>query len=221
VHGYADEKERSEEVSEIEQLSEAWFAARRGKVTASRLADVTAKTRSGWGASRANYAAELIAERLTGVTVERFRNAAMQHGVDTEPEARNAYSVMHDQEVIEIGFIDHPEIAMTGASPDGLCSDRGMVEIKCPQTATHIETLRGGSIAERYVLQMQWQMACAERDWCDFVSYDPRMPASMSLFVKRVKRNDQQIAVLANAIKNFLAEIDATVNELTEKYGRT
>lgn len=207
-------------MSEIEQLSDEWFAIRRGKVTASRLSDVTAKTRSGWGASRANYAAELIAERLTGVTVDRFRNAAMQHGVDTEPEARAAYEFMSGNTVTEIGFIDHPTIQMTGASPDGMVGDDGMLEIKCPQTATHIDTLLKGNIAERYILQMQWQMACAGRQWCDFVSYDPRMPVSMQLFIKRVKRNDEQIKGLERAVTEFLAEISVTVSELQQKYER-
>lgn len=201
------------------QLSDEWFAARRGKVTASRVSDVVAKTRNGWGASRANYAAELIAERLTGATVERYRNAAMQHGVDTEPEARDNYSLITGIEVTEVGFIDHPKIGMSGASPDGLCGEDGMVEIKCPQTATHIDTLLGTSLQERYVLQMQWQMACAGRQWCDFVSYDPRMPETMQLFIKRVHRDDTRIDALASAIRKFLAEIDEKVAALQDAYG--
>lgn len=204
----------------VEQLSEAWFAARLGKVTASRVADVVAKTRNGWGASRANYMAELIVERLTGTQVERFQNAAMLHGVDTEPQARDAHEFYSGQSVEQVGFIDHPTIPMTGASPDGLIGSDGMLEIKCPQTATHIETLLGGVVAERYLLQMQWQMACADRQWCDFVSYDPRMPESMAYFCRRIKRNDEQIEGLSKAISAFLAEITVKISELKDKYER-
>lgn len=202
----------------VPQLSDEWFAARLGKVTASRIADVVATTRSGWGASRANYAAELIVERLTGAPVERFQNAAMKHGVDTEPLARDAYEFYSGATVAAVGFVDHPTIAMTGASPDGLVGADGLLEIKCPQTATHIESLLGGPLAERYLLQVQWQMACTGRQWCDFVSFDPRMPESMKYLCRRIKRNDEQIAGLEKAVSVFLAEINVKVSELTAKY---
>lgn len=138
----------------MEQRTESWYAARLGKVTASRIADVMARTRSGWGASRANYMAELVAERLTGKQANRYINAAMQHGIDCEPDAIAAYEFFTDQEVQPVAFVDHPRIAMTGASPDGLCGDAGLIEVKCPLTATHIDTLLGASIPDKYLKQM-------------------------------------------------------------------
>jgi putative phage-type endonuclease len=205
-------------VTEIIQGSEEWLALRLGKVTASRVADATARTKSGWGASRANYMAELIAERLTGVPAERFTNAAMQWGTDIEPQARAAYSFMHDADVTEIGFVEHPNIAMTGASPDGLVGEDGLVEIKCPNTATHIDTLLGQSVPGKYVTQIQWQLACTGRAWCDFVSFDPRMPERMQLFVQRIERDDKRIDDLSAEIIEFLAELDEKVSRLRARY---
>lgn len=205
---------------EIIQGSPEWFAARLGKVTASRVSDVIAKTKTGYSASRTNYAAQLVAERLTGTVAESYTNAAMQWGTEKEPEARAAYEFKTDAEVAQIGFADHPKIAMTGASPDGLIGDDGMVEIKCPNTATHIETLLGQSVPGKYVTQMQWQMACTGRRWCDFVSYDPRLPENMRLFIARVDRDDAMIARLEGDVVSFLAEIEKTVTELTRIYDR-
>lgn len=202
----------------IEQRSPEWFAARLGKVTASRIADVCARTKTGWGASRKNYMADLVAERLTGTKAEGFTNAAMQWGTDMEPEARVAYEFYRDANVAEVGFVLHPSIAETGASPDGLVGDDGLVEIKCPNTATHIETLRGGALPEKYFLQMQWQMACTGRQWTDFASYDPRLPESMRLFVDRVKRDDTAIAAIERDVTEFLIELRAVVAELRSKY---
>lgn len=206
-------------MSDATQGSEAWREQRVGKVTASRVSDVIAKTKTGWGASRANYMAELLAERLSGVPAERFTNAAMTWGTDHEPDARAAYSFRVNQDVIEVGFIDHPTIFMTGASPDGEVGDDGLVEIKCPNTATHVDTLLGDPIDGKYIAQMQWQMACTARGWCDWVSYDPRLPEAMRLFVKRVPRDDAMIAELERNITLFLAELDAKVAALEAKYG--
>jgi putative phage-type endonuclease len=206
-------------MNEIEQGSEAWKELRLGKVTASRVADVVAKTKTGYGASRANYAAQLIAERLTGTVADGYTNGAMAWGTEQEPEARLAYEFRTDVEVEQIAFVPHPTIAMSGASPDGLVGDEGLVEIKCPNTATHIETLRGQSIPGKYQTQMLWQMACTGRAWCDFVSFDPRMPEEMRLFVQRLPRDDARIAELEAEVTAFLAEIDATVAELTRLYG--
>jgi len=205
----------------MEQLSEEWFAARRGKVTASRVSDVVAKTKSGWGASRGNYRAQLVAERLTGQSAESFTNAAMQWGTETEPEARAAYEFLRDAEVVEVGFVNHPKIGMSGASPDGLVGNDGLVEIKCPNTATHIDTLLTDTVPGKYMLQMQWQMACTNRQWCDFVSYDPRMPERMRLFVHRVERDEAELATLEREIEIFLREVDETVNKLTDRFPDT
>lgn len=205
-------------MTEVIQNSPEWFALRCGKVTASRVADLVAKTKTGWGASRANYAAELIAERLTGVVAESYTNAAMQRGQETEPDARATYEFMNDIEVIEIGFAPHPTIQMAGASPDGLVGADGLVEIKCPNTATHIDTLLGQSVPGKYITQMQFQLACTGRAWCDFVSFDPRLPEEMRLFVQRVQRDDKAIAEMEGHVREFLAEIDAKVSALTERY---
>lgn len=206
-------------MSEIVQGSTEWHALRIGKVTASRVADVIAKTKTGWGASRANYMAELIAERLTGEPSEKYTNAAMAWGTDKEPDARAAYEFFRDAQVVEVAFIDHPTIGMTGASPDGLVGDHGLVEIKCPNTATHLDTLLSQSIPGKYVTQMLWQMACTGRQWCDFVSYDPRLPEAMSLFVKRVERDDKEIEGLERHVAEFLGEIDRKLAQLNAIYG--
>lgn len=202
----------------IEQGTPEWFAERIGKVTASRVADVVARTKSGWGASRANYQAELIAERLTGTKTEGFANAAMKHGTDTEPQARDAYCFYANVTVDQVGFVPHPRIAMTGASPDGLVGDDGLLEIKCPSTATHIDTLLGEGIASKYITQMQWQMACTGRQWCDFVSFDPRMPEEMRIFIQRVQRDDDLIAHLEREVEAFLHQLDQRVDALRSKY---
>ena len=206
----------------IEQGSPEWFAQRLGKVTASRVADVIARTKTGYSASRDNYMAQLVCERLTGTVAESFSNAAMQHGTDTEPLARAAYEAHADVLVDEVAMITHPTIEAAGASPDGLVGDSGLVEIKCPNTATHIDTLLSQTVPGKYNTQMQWQMACTDREWCDFVSFDPRLPKELQLFVKRVVRNDELIADLEMEVILFLTELENKIkklNELKEKNG--
>lgn len=206
--------------ADIVQGTDEWRRIRAGKLTASRMADAVAKTKTGWGASRANLMAELIAERLTGVPAERFINDAMRWGTEMEPEARRAYEFMKSYDVVQVGFVTHPLLPMSGASPDGLVGDHGMVEIKCPVTATHIETLLGGSVPGKYVTQIQWQLACTGRSWADFVSYDPRLPENMRLFVKRVPRDGDRIAELTEAAEEFLRELDEKVASLRAIYER-
>lgn len=203
-----------------DQRTAEWFAARLGKATASKIADITAKDRSGkgWAASRANYAAQLVAERLTGEVGESYTSPAMQWGTDTEAEARSAYCFFRDADVVEVGFIDHPTIPMAGASPDGLVGDDGMLELKCPNTATHIATLLGKSIPAKYVKQMMWQMACSGRLWNDFASYDPRLPETMRLIVIRLFRDEDMIAELEREVAAFLAEVETTVSALRNQY---
>ena len=203
-----------------EQRTDDWFAQRCGKVTASRIADVMAKTKTGYGAGRANYMADLVAERLTGVPKPGFSNAAMQWGTDTEPQARAMYELQTGREVVEVGFIPHPTIENTGASPDGLVGDDGLVEIKCPNTATHITTLRGASIDLKYVLQMHWQMICTGRTWCDFVSFDPRLPYEMQMHVQRVDLDTDLAAEITREVEKFLAELQETIDDLTAKFGK-
>lgn len=196
-----------------------WFEARLGKVTASRIADATARIKNGWGASRANYMAELIAERLTGTPAESYTNADMQWGIDHEAEARIAYEFYTDATVDPSGFIAHPKIPASGASPDGEVGTEGLVEIKCPNTATHIDTLLSLSLPEKYVKQMQWQMACTGALWCDFVSYDPRMPENMRLFVRRCPRNGSMIDNLEKDVLDFIAEMETRIEALQRHYG--
>lgn len=196
------------------QGSQEWLAARVGSLGASRVADAVAKTKTGWGASRANLMAELIAERLTGAPADRFTNAAMQWGNDKEADARAAYGFFADVDVAEIGIVRHPVIEGTHASPDGLVGDAGLVEIKCPNTATHIDTLLGQKVPAKHLTQMQWQMACTGRHWCDFVSFDPRMPEAMRLFVARITRDETAIGDLEREVSVFLAELAGKVAEL-------
>jgi len=206
-------------MNEIIQGSDEWKALRLGKVTASRVADMVARTKSGWGASRANYAAQLIAERLTGVAAEGYTNAAMQHGTETEPEARNAYAFYSGMDVTEVAFVPHPTIADAGCSPDGLVGDDGLIEIKCPNTATHLDTLLGQSTPARYIDQIQFQLACTGRQWCDFVSFDPRMPEHLRLFVRRVAKDDKRIAELETEAVIFLKELNDRLLQLETLYG--
>jgi len=199
----------------MEQRTEEWFAARIGKVTASRVADVIAKTKSGYSASRDNYMAQLICERLTGQQGESFTNSAMAWGTETEPLARSAFEAYADVMVEEVGFVPHPRIRDSGASPDGLVGLFGMLEIKCPNTATHIDTLLTQTVPSKYITQMQWQMACCERQWCEFVSFDPRLPQDLQLFVKRVEFNQTYVAMLEEEVISFLEELEIKVAKLT------
>lgn len=201
----------------MEQRSEEWFKARAGKITASKVHDVVAKLKNGsYGASRATYMGQLIAERLSGVAQEGFSNAAMQWGTETEPMARAAYEFSKDCQIVEVGFIEHPLIDMSGASPDGLIGEDGLIEIKCPNTSTHIDTLLGASIPPKYIDQMQWQMACTGRKWCDFVSFDPRMPRELNMKIQRVERDDDRIEYLETEVQDFIAEMDAKIKKLLE-----
>lgn len=202
----------------IEQGTAEWHALRLGKATASRIADIIRKTKSGVSASRARYAGELVAERLTGVPASSFKSADMEWGNATEEEARNAYGFYRNAKMEAVAFVDHPAITMSGASPDRLVGSDGLLEIKCPATHTHIATLLSQQIDPDYLTQMQWQMACTGRAWCDFVSYDPRMPEAMRLFVKRVPRDSATIATLDAAVREFLGEVDTTIASLTALY---
>jgi putative phage-type endonuclease len=202
------------------QRTPEWYAARLGKATASRIADVVAKTKTGYSTSRQNYAAELIAERLTGVPANGYVSPAMQWGTDHETEARALYADRCGLVVDEAGFVDHPEVAWSGASPDGFVDADGLVEIKCPLTATHIDTLLGAEISGGHQTQMQWQMACTGRLWCDYVSYDPRLPPRMQLYVRRVPRDLSRILELETEVTGFLQEIETRVDKLATLYGQ-
>lgn len=199
----------------MEQRTDDWFFARLGKVTASRIADVMMKPTT---AGFQNYRAQLVCERLTGTPTEDFTSAAMQHGTDTEPQARAFYELETGLEVEEVGFIPHPKLEMSGASPDGQVGEDGLVEIKCPQPATHIKTLTGANIDRKYLLQMQWQMICTEREWCDFVSFCPSLPFEMQMHRERVEYNAELAAEITAVVTSFLASVDALTADLITKY---
>lgn len=204
----------------VEQRSEEWFALRLGKPSASRMADVMAKTKSGPAASRKNYMMELLCQRLTGTQENIFVTAAMQRGTDLEPVARSAYEVQTGLMVMETGVWTHPKLERLIASPDGLVGDDGLLEIKCPNTAQHVEFLRTGKPDGKYQWQMLAQMSCAERDWCDFVSYDDRMPEPLQYASVRFERDDKRIAEMEAEVRTFLEELDALEQEMLERIGQ-
>ena len=200
----------------MDQRTPEWFAARLGKATASRIADVMAKTKTGYGASRENYLMELALERITNAQAPFFTTAAMQWGIDQEPAARSAYEATTGNFVTEVGMIDHPTIPMSGASPDGFVGDDGLIEIKCPESKKHLKTLSTRKPDGDYVYQMQWQMACTGRQWCDFVSYDPRFPDHLQLIIVRVSRDDDMIAKVEKEVSVFLDEVTKTVERIAK-----
>lgn len=201
----------------IEQGTPEWFSQRLGKVTASRVADVMATTKSGPSASRKNYLMELLCQRLTGRREEGFTSAAMQRGIDMEPLARSAYEIDKSVIVTEAGFVTHPDCPYLGASPDGLVAHDGLIEIKNPNTAQHVACIQSGKHDEKYYPQMQCQMACTGRQWCDFVSYDDRMPEPLQLFVCRVERSDKYIAEMMESVRSFLDELEKLQAEMLNK----
>jgi putative phage-type endonuclease len=204
-------------IIDFPQGSAEWLAARAGKVTASRICDVMAKIKSGEAAARRDYRAQLVAEILTGKPQEDgFINDEMRWGNEQERFARAAYEVAADVLVDKVGLVLHPRIDRAAASPDGLAAS-GLVEIKCPKTATHLQYLLAGEVPSKYQPQMLWQMACTERDWCDFVSFDPRLPHELQLFHVRFQRDDVRIKDMEIEVQTFLSEVDATLEKLTRR----
>jgi len=203
----------------MKQHTEEWFAIRAGKVTASRIADLMAKTKSGDSASRKNYLAEKLAERLTGEPYDSgsFQTAAMQRGNEMEPLARAEYEFAHDVQIEEVGFAIHPEIEQSGASPDGLVGSDGMIQIKCPNTATHLATLTTEKIDRKYILQMQWEMACTGRSWSDFVSFDNRLPSPIDRVEIRLEFDPDLVAQIELEVKRFLFDLDELEAKIRER----
>ena len=202
----------------MEQRTEAWYQARVGKATASRIADILTKIKTGEAASRKNYKMELVVQRLTGKPGESFTNAAMEWGTEQEPFARMAYEAHTGNFVEEVGFIDHPTIEGFGCSPDGVVGE-GLIEIKCGNTATHIDWLLDGKAPSRHIPQMMAQMACTGAKFCDFVSFDPRVPEDLQIFVIRVERDEEYIAEMEKEVKLFLQEVDDLHKQLLAKKG--
>jgi putative phage-type endonuclease len=203
----------------IEQGTDEWLHVRLGKVTASGVADVLAKTKTGTSTSRGNYLIKLAIQRVTGQIEESYTNDAMQWGIDNEAQARVAYEIASNCFVDQIAFVDHPTIKWFGASPDGLVDSNGLVEIKCPNSATHWEYFKTKTPPKKYYIQMQAQMACTSREWCDFVSFDPRMPERSRLLIVRVPRSNDFISDMENEIKEFLNEVEAEVNLMEKPNG--
>lgn len=210
----------------VEQGSVAWREARSGRVTSSRVSDVMAKTKSGYGASRANYHSELVCERLTGQPYDNsFTSTAMEWGKLQEPAARSMYELVKDVDVQCVGLVQHAKISDFLASPDGLVGDDGLVEIKCPNTSTMIDYLTSQTIPQKYLIQMASQMICTGRSWCDFCAFDPRLPNDMQIWIRRVHATDKDVASLIEQINSevpkFLSEVEETVLRLQNTYSKT
>jgi putative phage-type endonuclease len=203
-------------IEAVQQGSEAWHQLRMGKVTASRVADLLAKTKTGPSASRGNYLIELALQRVTKTIEESYTNAAMEWGTQTEPQARVAYEVKTGNFVDQVAFIDHPTIAGFGCSPDGIVASDGLIEIKCPNSATHWSYIKANEPPNKYFIQMQAQMSVTGAKWCDFVSFDPRMPERSQLLVVRVPRDPEYILYMEAEISTFLKEVEKEV-QLMEK----
>jgi putative phage-type endonuclease len=206
----------------IEQRTEEWFQQRLGKVTASRISDVIAKTKTGVSTSRQNYLVQLVSERITGKKGDSFVNQAMLDGIEREGAARELYMRTRGVSVTEVGFFDHPVIKNSGASPDGAVNSEeegkyaGLIEIKAPIETTHTNTLMSKSVPSKYIPQMQWQLACTGAKWVDFVSYNPNFPEELQLFVARVDRDDTYIGELEAEVIKFLDEVEQTIIKLKE-----
>lgn len=188
-----------------------WINARCGMVGASNMSDMMA---GGKGLTRKRLLVRIVTERLTGIPEESFTSQAMQWGIDTEPQARAAYEFLRDAMVETTGFHKHPSIDGFGASPDGLVGDDGLIEIKCPNSTTHVATIESGKIDTGYLLQMQWQMACTGRKWCDFVSFDPRMPAGLEMYCVRLDRDNARITELEQAAIQFNNDVADMIERL-------
>jgi putative phage-type endonuclease len=206
----------------IEQRTEEWFQQRLGKVTASRISDVIAKTKTGVSSSRQNYLIQLVSERLTGKKGDSYVNQAMLDGIEREDAARKLYEIERNVSVSEVGFFEHPVLSMSGASPDGAVHAEiegkyaGLIEIKCPIETTHTNTLMSKSVPSKYIPQIQWQMACVGASWVDFVSYNPNFPPELQLFISRVDRDQSYISELEVEVEKFLEEVEQTIIKLKE-----
>jgi putative phage-type endonuclease len=197
------------------QGSPEWLQERCGRITASRIVDVLAVLkRGGESAARENYRMELIAEKLTGRSASHFVTTEMQWGVDNELLARGAYEVETGNSVDMCGFFVHPEMEFAGASPDGLVDGGGLLEIKCPQTKTHLRWMLAGVVPPEHEPQMLFEMACTGRKWCDFASFDPRLPANLQLFIRRLEWDDSRIKDIEDAVVFMDAEVNAILNLL-------
>jgi len=199
----------------IAQGTPEFFAQRLGHVTASMMSHVLAVGKSGEALTRKNYRLQLVAERMSGKVAESFSSSAIEFGIANEPLARMQYESYAGTLVDLAPFCTHPSIKWVGASPDGFVND-GLLEIKCPNTQTHLNYRLDNRCPPRYVDQIQCQLWCTERDWADFVSFDPRLPERLQLFVFRVQRDDRLIRDMQKETIKFLSEVEQTINKLEE-----
>lgn len=204
--------------ADLVQNSEDWLQARCGSVGASDVPNIIRRTKTGYSTARANLMALKTLERLTGRPVETYQNQAMQIGHERQPLARAAYEFMSDVTVETIGLVRHPQIEGTHASPDGMIGELGLIEIKCPQPAAHLDTLLNEKIDNDYFVQMQWQMACSGRHWVDYVSFNPDFPPSMQLWSERIERSPEVIDEFEKEVRLFLKELEGKVAELKQRY---
>ena len=202
----------------LQQGTDEWRQARCGSVGASDAPRVVRRTKTGYSADRESLMAAKVLERLTGQPVEIFKTQAMLQGTEREPEARMLYELLKGVEVEQVGIVPHPSIKGSHASPDGLVTEIGLVEIKCPQPAAHMDTLMGETISEAHVVQMHWQMACSGSQWCDYVSFNPNFPPAMQVWIRRIYRDAKFIAELEREIAQFIKEIDRKVEQLSRRY---
>jgi putative phage-type endonuclease len=198
-------------MSEIIQGTPEWLDLRKGHVTASKVADIMAKTKTGPSASRQNYLIELAIQRVTGVVEESYKNEAMLRGTEEEPKAREAYELLTETFVEEVPFVKHKTIEWFGCSPDGIIKNNdgtyNLLEIKNPNSATHWSYIKAGEPPTKYKIQMMAQMACTGAEWCDFFSYDSRMPEGSRHFLKRMMRDNAFIEEMEKEVKAFLEEV--------------
>ena len=201
--------------------SKEWMQDKVGHASASRMVDVMAKLKGkGEAAARRNYRIQLVAERLTNVSQEdTYVSPRMQWGIEQEAFARSEYEIRADCMTDLVGFGLHETIEHYGASPDGLVGKNGLLELKCPDTSTHITWILEGVVPEEHQPQMFAQMDVWERDWCDFVSFDPRVPKNLQLFTIRLPRDEMRIAELRDGVIQFNAEVDALIAKLREWKG--
>jgi putative phage-type endonuclease len=202
-----------------EQGTDAWKIEKLGHVSAGSVSDILSKGRGGESKMRDSYKWRIVTERLTGLIQESFSNDAMVWGVETEAEARMTYEMIFGVTVDQTGFVKHPTLKWVGASPDGMIGTDGLIEIKCPHTKTHLQTMKSEEVPKVYIPQMQMQMWTMNRQWCDFVSYDPRLPHNLQFFCKRVKRDDEYISIMEKEVLQFLDEVEVELLTLKNKEG--
>lgn len=205
---------------DVEQRSEAWFAARAGRLTASCAGDMLARIKTGEAAARRDLRTKLVVQRITGCTDDDgFVSKDMQRGIDAEADALTEYEIQTGLMVQRVGFLQHREL-MAGCSPDGMIDNfAGVLELKCPRPANHLKNLRGRGLLPEYAAQVTHALWISGAQWCDFASYCADFPESIRLFRVRIERDETQIAAYEVMVRAFLKEVDAEVDEVLSLAG--